>query len=153
MGRIAALYGDAEVQARAQAWAKAGGYRPTNRPPCGHSVMGTYHRMADTCQYEGPPTFLDHGRIWETADNQRFLLAHNYEGTSDVASATAYAEGFGLVVTQDPEDGWYGYGTTPLRLSLPAHLFRISSQTYQCLACHAFMTPAVVRRRLHTCTP
>lgn len=61
----------------------------------------------------------DHAQCWQRPDGTRFLLAHVYDFPERaIANAWHWAEPRGLVVVSDPADGWYGYGTVPLRYEL-----------------------------------
>ena len=104
---------------RMRAWAAEHGYRELGARPCVHGLL--YGRCRPVFPYFSDCyvrcSFLDHVRIWRTRDGGRFLLAHSYASPPDIeAAAAAYAAEHGLRWAVLPEDDWYGFGTTPIRL-------------------------------------
>lgn len=62
------------------------------------------------------PAVLDHAHVWQDVNGRRYLLAHLYGMTpAKERRVRGYAARHGLTVTiGDPDDDWYGHGTTPV---------------------------------------
>ena len=85
---------------------------------CGHILRKracpstTWYVSCVQCNY----CATDHWRVWERPDGSRFALAHVYVSQEDAEeNSKSFAALHGLTVISDPADGWYGYGTIPLR--------------------------------------
>jgi len=81
-------------------------------------VHGLY-RM-DSCTFPACTSVgLDHTQIWVEHDARgAFILTQPYVAKIP-ASLRTYAEMHGLTVDSWDDDGWYGHGTLPIRLTIP----------------------------------
>lgn len=111
------VYGEVDTVGRARQWALDRQYLLYSGPAekCVHGL----YRM-DTCAFNVCTSVgLDHTQIWVQHDaRSAFILTSPYvKAVPD--SLRTYAEMHGLSVRSDPEDGWYGSGTLPIRLTIP----------------------------------
>lgn len=120
-----ALYGGPDTVERAREWALERRYLLAEGiPACAHGL----YLMAgcpglSSCRNNFRQ--FDHVQIWVPASQffseRPFILAHPYD--SRVSAATeSYALAHGLRLGISPEfgDGWYGSGTIPIRMTIPA---------------------------------
>jgi hypothetical protein len=118
------VYGGPDTIARARSWALRGRYLLADGiPKCAHGL----YLMADCpAGCYGRFRQLDHVNVWvpgdPAEDGRAFLLSHPYSAAID-AETSAYAEAHGLTVASEPYygDDWYGSGTIPVRMTLPAN--------------------------------
>lgn len=115
----------ADVTDRARRWALREGYTlAAGVPSCAHGLY-LLPRCPENaiCRSEFPQ--LDHARIWvpdpsRAAGSMPFVLAHPYaDEVSERTRCYAAAHGLELISGRD-DDGWYGGGTLPIRLTVPA---------------------------------
>ena len=114
------VYGDDQVVERARAWALDRHYLLVDGlPVCAHGFHLMQLCPEDGCQNKFEQ--LDHARLWvpDPVRDRPFLLAHPYADELD-EKTELYAMAHGLYLETYPEDGWYGSGTIPVRLSLPS---------------------------------
>ena len=112
-------YGDTKMQERVSEWALDGRYaliRGAER--CAHGLYRMRCPRRHCCDLE----IFDHCDMWADCENhgRPFLLMHPYCNlqTIDIdAEAAIYAKAHGLTVGRYERDGWYGYGTNPVRMS------------------------------------
>jgi hypothetical protein len=120
------LYGGDEIVARARKWALDHHFLLADGiPACAHGLylLSSCPKLS-TCRNSCRQ--LDHARIWVPAshsfDDRPFLLVHPY--ANEIATETQfYANAHGLDVGSYREfgDSWYGSGTIPIRLTIPAN--------------------------------
>lgn len=107
-------------------WALTNGYEEVDMIACAHTVRRTpggcpRRQSRRFCGLNPAVPYLDHVRLWRRQDGSRFLLAHAYDTSSEMfEAANAFADEWGLKVTVDPADSWYGFGTIPLRFDVQA---------------------------------
>lgn len=116
------VYGSAKTIAAAKRWAIRGHYMLVRGvAPCAHGLLGLRNCPAKCTRIED----FDHTEVWVNLEEWRpkaFVLSAPYPHTNTPsATLRSYAEHHGLRIDHFPTDGWYGYGTIPIRLTLQEH--------------------------------
>lgn len=109
------IYGGEETVEKARAWSLTHRYMLVGGvPACAH---GMYMMECPANCYSYNHEVLDHVNMWAD-DDSVFLLSHPYaENPRENPKAIQYARAHGLSITPyDFDDGWYGHGSSPLRL-------------------------------------
>ncbi len=113
------IYGSPDALVRARFWALQNQYVLVDGPPpCAH---GLYLMRCPLMHCESAG--FDHTTIWMPAAEpyHPFLLTQPYHEQPE--ALTDYAEHHGLQLESCPSDGWYGYRSTPYRLSPPSGIW------------------------------
>jgi len=119
------IYGGADTVERARQWALDREYLlARDVVTCAHGLYGMAMCPRNSCRSAAPD--LDHVEIWvpqvvyNNSDRETpFMLLHPYQPAAS-PELLHYAESHGLVIDSRPDDGWYGTGATPIRLSVPS---------------------------------
>ena len=112
-----AVYGMDETVEAARDWALKHHYVLVKGvEACAHGLLGLNYCPASCRRIRD----FDHANVWARVDGGRtphaFVLAAPYsDGPSP--ELREYAKYHGLYIESNPWDGWYGHGSTPIKLS------------------------------------